>query len=77
MKPTSTAAFTVIRYVVKPHRPEPTQFKDQREAQRAAEAAVRRYPVVRLYRVEGEPVTGLWRRPRLLATFGEVPDLAA
>lgn len=32
---------------------------------------------VRVLAVEGEPVMDLWSEPRLLATYGEVPDLAA
>lgn len=77
MKPVSSAAFTVIRYIVTPHQPEASEFRDLVEAGRAARHAARRLGVVRVYRVEGEPVTGLWKRPRLLATYGEVPDLVA
>lgn len=69
MKPACSPAFTVTRYVIKPHRPEPSLFFSEHEAARVARSAVKRLGTVRLYEVRGEPVTNLWSRPRLVATY--------
>jgi len=69
MKPNCSAAFTVVRFVVVPHGPEPQEFRCPRQAERAAKAATRRLGRVSLYLVMGELGTELWRRPQLLATF--------
>ena len=62
--------FTVTRFVVKPYDPEPHVFSDMLEAERAARRAAKRFGRARLYRVEGEPVTNLWRLPALLGEYG-------
>ena len=69
MKPASTAAFTVTRYLVTAAGQEPRQFREPAEALRVARLSVRRCGWANVYRVEGELTTDLWRRPVRLAAF--------
>ena len=69
MKPASTAAYTVTRYLVTACGEEPRQFREPADALKAARSAARRCSWANVYRVEGEPVTDLWRCPVQLAQF--------
>lgn len=71
--------FTVVRYCVqvfeRRNAPgESRQFRDKARALVAGEAASRRAEGVAVYEVTGEPVQNLWREPRLIASFGALPD---
>lgn len=71
----SSVAFTVARFVVDPHQPEASTFNSEGEAREVARMAVKRVGTVRVFRVLGEPVTGLWDQPQLVASYGEVPGV--
>lgn len=72
--------FTVTRFCVQPfvsrggklRADEAQQFRDVDEAMGVAARMRRRVAGVAIYAVTGEPVQGLWREPRLLATHGDV-----
>lgn len=69
MRSMSCQPFTVARFVVRPCDPEPRQFLSEPEATRAAVRAARRFGASDVYKVLGEPVTNLWRRPVLVASY--------
>ena len=72
MKPACSVPFTVTRFVVSTVGEEPRQFTSEAEAERAALAAAERTGGATLYKVIGEPVTDLWRKPERIAAFSRV-----
>jgi hypothetical protein len=53
----------------------PTEVKEcyfEEDARREMEILARRSSGVALYRVRGEPLSGLWGRPLLIARWGEI-----
>lgn len=74
MKPTSTAIFAVTRYYVERQArgatvADPEVFRDRDAALRRGAWIGRRSPA-KVYAVIGEPLSDLWRKPRLIASFG-------
>jgi hypothetical protein len=53
----------------------PTEVKEcyfEEDARREMEVLARRSSGVALYRVSGEPLSGLWGKPRLIERQGEI-----
>ncbi|PIC00907.1 hypothetical protein CSW60_04965 [Caulobacter sp. X] len=53
----------------------PTEVREcyfEEDARREMEVLARRSSGVALYRVRGEPLSGLWENPRLIARQGEI-----
>lgn len=71
MKPPSTAAFTVARYVVVTADREPMEHFTEDDA---LSAARRIRDGARVYLCVGEPPTDLWRKPVLVAEYGGEPS---
>lgn len=69
MKPLCSSTYQVTRYVVAACGEEPRGFDVEGAAREAARAAARRCGWADYYRVVGEPVTDLWRKPELLGGF--------
>ncbi|MDP3869150.1 hypothetical protein [Phenylobacterium sp.] len=73
--------FVVTRYCVQPYARhgkrlvagEPQQFRERGEAMGVSRRMRRRVAGVAVYEVSGWPVYDLWREPRLIEAFGEVP----
>lgn len=73
--------FKVVRYCVQPYvrrgaqlaPDEAQQFYDADSALGAAERMRRRVAGAAVYEVWGWPVQDLWGRPRLVASYGELP----
>ena len=58
----------------------PTEAREcyfEEDARREMALLARRSTGVALYRVRGEPLSGLWGRPKLIARHGEVLELEA
>lgn len=71
--------FAVTRYCVQvfPKRNAPAEAEEYRgkdEALSVGRAAAKRAVGVAVYEVTGWPVQDLWREPRLIASYGELPD---
>ena len=52
------------------------QFKNEADARMAGESASRRDAGVIVFAITGNPEADYWDEPRLLASYGDVPDLA-
>jgi hypothetical protein len=56
----------------------PTEVREcyfEEDARREMEIMARRSSGVALYRVKGEPLSGLWGKPKLIARQGDVLEL--
>lgn len=75
--------FTVTRFCVQPfvsrggqlQADEAQQFRNEAEALGVAGRLQRRVAGVAVFSVTGEPVQGLWREPKMVAAYGDVPAI--